>query len=417
MGSFLLNLTILNLFSQHQSSHSPFLLSLSSKQNANIINCGFSNFISPIIFNAKFFTISQTLFSNFIESPIKASTFQAEENIYTDPLIIEHEESNISIIKCFFNHTSSRNNGGAIEFLSNPSKINIYECSFQGCFSNENDGIFNLDFASVVNISNCCFFDCYTKYSKKSNLFSISSSSSLVFDNNIISNCGESASTLTLSSSYSISIKSSTILMNFNNFTKNNGNFISFDSSNAINSKITKTSIINSTTPKTQSFIRGLKNNNVNIEECNIVSNNLEGSAFFSSATSGIKILNTYFLKNQFLEFVVKGESSRFTFNECILDFQPDFTIGTSNIVIEGETNTHKIDFPKENQCLTVTTSPEPNQKRSWTTVGIFMGCGVFVIILILIGLFFILRGKGGRKFLAIAEVPSGYQNIYDLKV
>lgn len=439
MGLLLLNYSFLNLFINYDAHHSPLLL-YGTNQKVALFNSHFSHFVSPILYSSKFFNIDHVLFSNVLNTPIKIRNAHSsfEDKLFTSTLSIESAPNKISTIKkCYFNNTSSRNGNGAIDFNVYLVNVLVDDCTFYKCSSVEQNGAFGIEFSNVysdehdsiysINVTNCCFYNCSTNQENQaSSLLSISSDftslsySSLLFQQNLVYQNGMIDLNGYISKAYLVTSKSTNKLeASCNNFTKNEGNLFSLKASSSFNPLISETTIFNNTCKPLSTFFNFLSSTSPSIRNVNIVSNNFTRSAIFTSQGS-VKVENAYFLKNDFQNLIIKYEEHYFGFKNCIFDFTPQIpNLDDSNIIIEEGKDTETISVQQKNEelCYVYSSAIKKPSKSTWVTVGVFMCCGIAANIIIVVTLIIYLRRRKGQKFLSIAEVPSGYDKIYDADV
>ena len=201
-----------------------------------------------------------------------------------------------------------------------------------------------------------------------------------------------------------------------NNFTENEGNLYSFKSS-TFKPIISETTVVKNRCKKSTIYFSFLTHTSPEIRNANILSNDFTGANIFS-ADSSVKIENVYFLNNSFLKLIAIYEERYFGFINCVFDFVPQVpSLDDSNIIInsDNDTETIKISQKLEDSCyIHASTTKAKVSKSSWITVGVFMVCGIIANIIIVVTLVLYLRKRRGQKFLTIAEVPSGYDQIYD---
>ena len=421
----LLNLTLTRLLLKSTfQSPAPFISG--NRQTTSLSFSTFSYLSNPIICsNNANLQLNFNIFSKILYTPIKITNniFDYQNTVYTDPLqIINQDNHSCSITQCLFNSISSTKGNGAIDFESLPLNVVIFSCSFYKCTSQSKNGCFDLNFLNsnnnsfYISISSSCFFECTTESENSNSIFSINvqsipSSTNISFTNNLLCKNGK------FSQSYTTTLSNAKIIEStLNNFTHNKGNLLIFDSISS-KSSVSLCSIVNNSSPTSSKFIKFIDKNHFYLENLNILNNNLNNSSFISAESGFISISSIVFLKNIYENFIPYEEEELFYISKSIFDIDPNMTdLDDSNIVIGwgNDTETLSIAHIVEKDCPNFAT----NESKSGLSISItlLIACVSMVVVAILIsGIVIYCRRKIRPNFLTIAEVPDGYEKIFDV--
>ncbi|EAY14088.1 hypothetical protein TVAG_351360 [Trichomonas vaginalis G3] len=159
------NISLLHLSISKLVSQSPMFTH--GFHNLDIRHSSFSSFSSKLIHSSSFFNINlkNTYLTNFTTTAIQSDKKIYNSQIFTSPL--EARTKSLSISNCRFVNVQS--SSGCIVYNDNSGSLALYSTSFSNCHSI--DGPVTLyTVTSTYSIEYCCFLDCSSTTSTKTNI-------------------------------------------------------------------------------------------------------------------------------------------------------------------------------------------------------------------------------------------------------